>query len=460
MPGLSDPAQPEFGSWRHLSVGVAILLMGLLSLGLQPTDPLGEPPPPSASGEASAEPAPDTLVLTGSVPRRSDVRYIPREPGACPSAVMDELRDVLRWEMDFPSDLRPGDSFRAVLVSEPSIPSGSANSGTLHGDEEVRVLGVEIETGGRTRRAVWYESPAGAQPGYFQPDGTQIGLPRIPTPDGFRMTSRFSWGRIHPIHRVRRPHFGVDYGVPAGEPVRAVAAGTVTDVGWVLGFGLVVEIRHDAHRSTRYAHLASVSSEIRPDARVAAGQRLGRAGATGVATGPHLHFEFLMDGEPHDPLAQPRDGDRTTAPPSHLGSFMEQTDRIRKLLATAEPPATRASRVTVVSPGDGRPPRTGPVAFLARTVAGGPTAPAAAGGGRPLPTWPLSASAAGGGGNRTEDLRQERRDEDSPVSRAPSPTPVCTFVRGREFFPPGATKSYVRSASSGPGLPRYRPTDR
>ena len=110
--------------------------------------------------------------------------------------------------------------------------------------------------------------------------------------------------RFHPILQTMRAHLGVDYGAPTGTPVRSVGDGVVEFAGWQNGYGNVVEVKHGNERSTLYAHLSRI--DVRQGQRVEQGQRVGAVGATGWTTGPHLHFEFRVDGQHQDPLAWPR----------------------------------------------------------------------------------------------------------------------------------------------------------
>ena len=122
---------------------------------------------------------------------------------------------------------------------------------------------------------------------------------RYPVP--FRITSGFSSRRYHPVLKRNRAHLGIDYGAPHGTPVKATAAGTVTRAGVWGSFGRIVEIRHVKSFSTRYAHLSSIASGVKVGAFVQQGQVIGRVGSSGLATGPHLHYEFLQGGQHRNP---------------------------------------------------------------------------------------------------------------------------------------------------------------
>lgn len=357
--------------WRLALAGVVGLMGSALTMGLGPWTP-EVPGIEEASSAGSSEtrdageavPA-DTLVLVGEMASPSAAGEA-TSGTSCPSPIVAEIRHVFRWHMNFPQDLRPGDTFRAVVA----VPRPSAAREDGPGASDLTVLGAEIQARGRTTRAVRYRSPAGGGGSYFKPDGTPVGATRIPTPDGFRMTSRFDWGRFHPVRKEQRPHLGVDYALPHGETVRAVAPGTVSSVGRIAGLGLVVEVRHDARRSTRYAHLSRVEEGIAVGRSVQEGDALGRAGATGIATAPHLHFELLLDGRQQDPLLQERWGSsRRYAPPADLAAFASQRDRILEVLESGNPVDPSGARFATASSRPDGIPGTGVEAVLVRVRA-------------------------------------------------------------------------------------------
>jgi murein DD-endopeptidase MepM/ murein hydrolase activator NlpD len=118
-----------------------------------------------------------------------------------------------------------------------------------------------------------------------------------------RISSGFSLGRRHPVFRDWRAHKGIDYVAPAGTKIRTIGEGVVDFVGVQRGYGRVVIVKHDKERSTLYAHMSKFAPQIAEGAKVAQGQVIGYVGQTGWASGPHLHFEFLINGEPEDPAA-------------------------------------------------------------------------------------------------------------------------------------------------------------
>ena len=147
----------------------------------------------------------------------------------------------------------------------------------------------------------------------------------------YRITSRFTRRRYHPILRRYRSHEGIDYGAPPGTPVEATASGVVARAGYAGEYGRVVELRHAQGIRTRYAHLSAIGAGIRPGARVEQGTVIGRVGSSGLATGPHLHYEFIMNGRHRDPLTVELPG-RPALATSRLAEFRRTRDQALPLL--------------------------------------------------------------------------------------------------------------------------------
>lgn len=164
----------------------------------------------------------------------------------------------------------------------------------------VRVLAAEAAVGGKLYTALYYERDG--RPGYFDPFGRSLGADAWVQPlESVRLSSPFGARRMHPILRRVLPHTGVDYAAPAGTPVRATGDGVVSAAGRRGGYGMMVEIQHPNGYATRYAHLSSLAPGIRAGAAVRQGEMVGRVGMTGLATGPHLHYEVRRRGQAVDP---------------------------------------------------------------------------------------------------------------------------------------------------------------
>ncbi len=212
-----------------------------------------------------------------------------------PDSVASQLADIFAGDIDFHRALRKGDRFAVVYES-------------LEADGEVlrtgRVLSAEFVNNGKTHQAFWFKEAGAKEGGYYSADGVSLRRAYLASPLAFsRMTSGFKM-RFHPILQTWRAHLGVDYAAPTGTPVRSVGQGIVDVAGSQGGFGNVVMVRHANGHTTVYAHLSRIN--VKHGQSVMQGQTLGLVGATGWATGPHLHFEFRVNGQHKDPLTMAR----------------------------------------------------------------------------------------------------------------------------------------------------------
>jgi murein DD-endopeptidase MepM/ murein hydrolase activator NlpD len=213
-----------------------------------------------------------------------------------PDAIAIQMAEIFSSDIDFHLDLRKGDRFTVVYE-------------TLHHDGEPvrtgRVLAAEFVNAGRTYQAVYFRDHAGHE-GYYTPDGRSLRKAFLRSPLEFsRITSGFSLARFHPVLQTWRAHKGVDYAAPTGTPVRAVADGKVAFAGRQGGYGNLIVLQHQGNISTAYGHLSGFAKGIRQGARVSQGQTIGYVGATGLATGPHLHYEFRVAGVQRNPMTVP-----------------------------------------------------------------------------------------------------------------------------------------------------------
>ena len=211
-----------------------------------------------------------------------------------PDGVVGKIVEIFSGDIDFHHELRVGDRFNVVYEA-------------LEADGEPmrtgRILSVEFVNGGKVHQAMWFQEP-GSKGGYYTLDGKSLDTSYLTSPMEFsRVTSGFSM-RFHPVLHRWRAHKGVDYGAATGTPVRTVGEGVVEFAGEQNGFGNVVIIKHNNTDQTFYAHLSRI--DVRPGQSVSQGQTVGAVGATGWATGPHLHFEFRVNGEHRDPVEMAR----------------------------------------------------------------------------------------------------------------------------------------------------------
>jgi murein DD-endopeptidase MepM/ murein hydrolase activator NlpD len=233
------------------------------------------------------------------------------------------MADVFSGEIDFNSDLQPGDKFR-VLVERFTREGNMSGYGAI--------LAAEFVNDGRRLRAVRF-TPEGGTPAYYDENGRSLKRFFLKSPLKFepRITSRFSSSRRHPILGYARAHTGVYYYAPAGAPVGSVAPGVVTLAGWTSGGGRTVKVRHPNSYETEYLHLSAIT--VRAGARVGQGDLVGRVGMTGLATGVHLHYGLKKNGRYVNPVIEHRNmppGD--PVPAGLVNVFATERDRYFELL--------------------------------------------------------------------------------------------------------------------------------
>lgn len=227
-------------------------------------------------------------VFSGTI---SDSLYLSAQKNGMSITHIMNMVNVFGWDIDFASDIRKGDSF-SVITSD-YFANGER---VADGD----ILAAEFTTQGKTFRAIRFKE--GGHASYYAPNGESMLGTFLRTPVEFsRISSRFG-KRIHPISKKWKRHKGVDYAAPRGTPIRVTADGTVISVGRKGGYGKTVTVRHAGRFSTLYAHMNGYAKGIRRGVKVRQGQTIGYIGSTGLATGPHLHYEFRLDGVHRNPL--------------------------------------------------------------------------------------------------------------------------------------------------------------
>lgn len=210
-----------------------------------------------------------------------------------PDAVATQLADIFGGDIDFHRDLRKGDRFSVVYEA-------MTHMGRLV--RTSRILAAEFSNDGRTYRAVWFQG-TDSEGGYYTAEGKNIRKAFLRSPLEFsRITSGFSSARFHPVLKEWRAHRGIDYGAPVGTRVKATGDGVVEFVGAQGGYGKIVILRHQGRFATAYGHLSGFASGLRKGAHISQGDIIGYVGATGLATGPHLHYEFRVNGVFQNPL--------------------------------------------------------------------------------------------------------------------------------------------------------------
>lgn len=246
-----------------------------------------------------------------------------------PDAIAAQLIEIFSGDVDFHRQLKKGDTFSVVyeaLTADDQPITWNEGTG--------RILAAEFVNNGKSLQAVWFHDAKQGKGAYFGLDGQSRRRAFLAAPLEFsRMTSGFAM-RFHPILQNWRAHNGVDYSAPTGTAVRAVGDGVVEFAGRQGGYGNVVQIQHNGGKSTVYAHLSRM--DVRKGQRIEQGQRIGAVGATGWATGPHLHFEFRVNGQFQDPLKIARAAESIQIDAAAKPAFMQQAAVAQRQLDAAE----------------------------------------------------------------------------------------------------------------------------
>ena len=230
-----------------------------------------------------------------------------------------QMAEIFAWQLDFSRDLQPGDRWRLTIEN---APRGSQHLGAI--------LAAEVERGDRVFQAIRYATAK--QLGYYTADGGSLQRQFLRSPlYKTHVTSAFARHRFHPILKVSLPHLGVDYGAPYGTPVMAAGNGVVLAASFQGGSGKSVVLSHGHRYETRYKHLSRYAAGLKVGQRVNMGQVIGYVGATGLATGPHLHFEFYDGRRVINPEAAQFPA-AEVVPPQERGVFMQLAAQARASL--------------------------------------------------------------------------------------------------------------------------------
>jgi murein DD-endopeptidase MepM/ murein hydrolase activator NlpD len=237
-------------------------------------------------------PDPEIVTLAGEAMIDSSI-FAALDEASIPARFSVDLVQMLGGTVDFRREMAGGEKLR-LLWREARVGEDRI------GQPELAFAALEI--GGSLYEIVWPDDGSGQATIYV--DGEVLRVFAQPV-EGARLSSVFG-RRTHPVFGNVRMHTGVDFAAARGTPVQSTAPGRVSFIGWRGGYGRVVEIAHGSDTLTRYAHLSAVPEDLAQGQRVAAGDVIGRVGATGTATGPNLHYEVLVDGRPTDPLSDDR----------------------------------------------------------------------------------------------------------------------------------------------------------
>jgi len=269
----------------------------------------------------------DTAPLTASVRMAGGTvassLYAASDEARLPDTVTRQLADVFSGQIDFHRALRKGAVFSVVYE-------------TLEAEGEPlrtgRLLSAEITNDKKTYDAVWFQEP-GQKGAYYTMDGDSLRRAFLASPVPYsRRTSGFGM-RQHPILHTQRAHTGVDYAAPTGTPVMSVADGVVSESSYQGAYGNMVVVQHNANQSTVYAHLSRMN--VRKGQTIKQGETVGAVGSTGLSTGPHLHFEFRINGRHVDPLTLAQQGSAEPISAAMRPQFKQRTQYARSQLMAA-----------------------------------------------------------------------------------------------------------------------------
>ena len=247
-----------------------------------------------------------------------------------PDAVATQMVTIFSGDIDFQRSLRKGDRF-SVFYETLEADGESIKTG--------KVLSTEFVNNSKTFQAMWFNDSAqvannkGPKGAYYSLDGQSLRKAYLASPVAFsRISSGFKM-RFHPILQTWRNHLGVDYASPTGTPVRSIGDGVVDFAGVQNGFGNVIYINHKAGHTTVYAHLSRIN--VKRGERISQGQNIGAVGSTGWATGPHLHFEFRVNGHQKDPILLAQQSESVPLSAKSMPAFKQLAGMMRQQLQVA-----------------------------------------------------------------------------------------------------------------------------
>lgn len=239
--------------------------------------------------------------------------------GVNPETTLRLANDIFGWDIDFALDIRSGDRFSLTYEQK-------YRDGEYIGD--ARILAAEFINDGQTHRAVFYASADGTIADYFTPDGRSMRRQFLRAPLDFtRVSSNFNLARRHPILNIIRAHQGVDYVAPTGTIIKAAGDGRVDFVGMKGGYGRVVVLEHGGGVSTLYGHMSRFAKGLRDGQRIKQGDTIGYVGSSGAATGPHLHYEYRINGIHKNPRTVQLP-DAAPIPAAYVAEFQARSETL------------------------------------------------------------------------------------------------------------------------------------
>ena len=293
------------------------------------------PPSPATPHELAAEvitykKEQTVAAVSGGIGKDSSSLFAAMQAAGETDELSVELAGIFAGEIDFNSELQPGDTFR-LAFEKIRRETGTVSYGAI--------LAAEFQNDGRQLNAFRFVLPDGKS-GYYDQNGRSLRRFFLKSPLKFepRITSRFSYSRLHPVLNIRRAHLGVDYAAPIGASVNAVSSGVVIGAGYAGDAGRMVTIRHASGYESLYLHLSSIA--VHAGQHVSQGELVGRVGSSGLSTGPHLDYRLKKNGAYMNPITEHRrmpPGE--PIPASLLAAFFAERDH---LMATLPPSGTGA----------------------------------------------------------------------------------------------------------------------
>jgi murein DD-endopeptidase MepM/ murein hydrolase activator NlpD len=279
------------------------------------------------------EPEVQTAFASGTI---DGSLYLAARAASMDDRLTMEMAGIFGWDIDFVYDVRKGDRFE-VVYEELYLDGEKLGSG--------RILSANFINRGEDNIAMLYTDAQG-ETDYYSPTGSSMRKAFLRVPLNARVSSSFDLQRRHPVLNVVRPHEGTDYAAPPGTPIKAVGNGRIKFAGWKGGYGRTVVLSHGDNITTLYAHMSKLGKGIKNGGRVKQGETIGYVGSSGMVTGPHLHYEFRVDGAPRNSRTV-KLPDAKPIPKNELARFkkftQQQLAQLDNLRGNEKQPLTLAS---------------------------------------------------------------------------------------------------------------------
>lgn len=259
--------------------------------------------------EPDVKPAFASGIIDGSL-------YVAAREAGMSDRLAMEMAGIFGWNIDFVYDVRKGDRFE-VVYEELYLDGEKFDTGNI--------ISARFVNQGKDVIALQYTDSNG-DTDYYSPDGSSMRKAFLRTPISARVSSSFNLQRRHPVLDVVRPHEGTDYAAPPGTPIKAAGHGRVQFAGWKGGYGRTVILKHGDNITTLYAHMSRLGKGIKNGSRVKQGDTIGHVGSSGMVTGPHLHYEFRVNGSPRNSRTV-KLPDAKPVPQSEMARFKKHADQ-------------------------------------------------------------------------------------------------------------------------------------